>query len=71
MNGGYVTRNQDQGRAGRFSRPATSMFDNPGFTGLHARFLPVAARFKIPDIGGGAERRYPLPVHPDVRAISR
>jgi len=66
-----INAGQDIDHDGKYSRPATSMVDNPANTGLTSVFLTPAAQFKIPNTGGNFELRYQVPIFQDVRGYQQ
>lgn len=62
---GYHTEADDD-HDGSYSSPATSMLDNPAFTGLDSIFISPLVQVKIPGTVGSAEVKYQIPVYQDV-----
>jgi hypothetical protein len=61
----------DRDHDGKYSRPATSMVDNPANTGLTAAYLAPVVQAKIPNTGGSVEFKYQVPVYQDVRGVQQ
>lgn len=62
---------KDTDHEGRYSRPATSMVDNPDNTGLTAFYIAPVIQFRIPDTGGSVELKYQVPLRQDVNGIQQ
>ncbi|WKZ32722.1 MAG: hypothetical protein QY316_12555 [Thermodesulfobacteriota bacterium] len=69
LNGIHAERDRDH--EGRYSRPVTSMADNPDFTGLDSVFITPAVQAKIPKTGGSAEIKYQVPVYQRVNGFQQ
>lgn len=63
---------KDDDHDGRYSvKAATSMADNPAFTGLDSIFVSPVVQVKIPNSGGSAEFKYQIPVYQDVNGFQQ
>lgn len=62
---------KDDDHENKYSHPATSMADNPDFTGLDSVFISPVVQVKIPDSGGSAEFKYQIPVYQDVNGFQQ
>lgn len=62
---------KDDDHENKYSNPATSMVDNPDFTGLDSVFVSPVVQVKIPNSGGSAEFKYQLPVYQDVNGFQQ
>lgn len=63
---------KDVDHDGRYSaKAATSMADNPEFTGLDSVFVSPVVQVKIPNSGGSAEFKYQVPVYQDVNGFQQ
>lgn len=69
LNGFHTAGDDDHD--GRYSAPATSMLDNPDFTGLDSVFATVVAQAKVPGTGGSAEVKYQRPLYQDVEGYQQ
>jgi hypothetical protein len=70
LNGIHAGKDTDHD--GRFSAfAATSMADNPEYTGLTSIFISPFVQAKLPSTGGSAELKYQLPVYQDVNGFQQ
>lgn len=63
---------KDDDHEGKYSvNAATSMADNPAFTGLDSIFITPVVQAKIPSTGGSVELKYQVPVYQDVNGFQQ
>ena len=62
---------KDDDHEGKYSKPDTSMVDNPAFTGLDSIFITPVVQAKIPSTGGSVELKYQLPIYQDVNGFQQ
>ncbi len=62
---------KDVDHDGKYTRRATSMADNPDYTGLDSIFITPVVQAKIPSTGGSVELKYQIPVYQDVNGFQQ
>lgn len=66
-----VHAGKDSDADGKFSRPTTSLIDNPNNTGLDSIFISPTVQLKIPGTGGSMEFKYQQPIFQSANGIQQ
>ncbi|MBI1912023.1 MAG: transporter [Deltaproteobacteria bacterium] len=69
LNGIHAEKDVDH--EGKYARAATSMIDNPEYTGLDSIFISPLVQVKIPNASGSAELKYQHPIYQDVNGYQQ
>lgn len=69
INGIHAWRDMDHD--GKYSKPLTSMMDNPEYTGLNSISLSPSIQIKIPGTGGSFQVKYQTPIYQEVNGFQQ